>query len=160
MPINSARATITRPANATQYAAGDVIASAQADTLRFSSYSSGTVTIRGAMCVTSANQAAKPDIDLYLFTSTLTTFGSDNGAFTPTDAEMLTCCGFISFPGTGFKAGDATVGATGNAVCQVTGLEIAVPVGGGHAIYGVPVAQSAYTPITGEVINFVLHLET
>ena len=85
--------------------------------------------------------------------------GKPNGPATPTDAQMLTCVGFISFATGSFVAGDATVGANGNSVCQVTGLNMSIAPGGGKTIYGVPVARNTYTPVADEVLTFKLAIE-
>lgn len=157
--IHTAKDAFTRPNNATQYAVGDVMAAGTAAMLQFSTFASNPVTIKGAMCIDSAAQATKPSIDLLLFEADQTDLDADNAAYTPTDAQMLTCVGYISFATGSFVAGDATAGANGNSVCQVTGLNLSVAPGGGHLIYAVPVARNTYTPVANEVFTFKLLIE-
>jgi hypothetical protein len=115
--------------------------------------------VRGAVFVDSADQATKPDIDLFLFAETAPTLAADNAAFAPTDAEMLNCIGVISFAGANFKAGDITAGANGNGVIPVQGQDIPFSAPVNKVIYGVLVARNAYTPVANEVLAVNLTIE-
>ena len=150
-------ATITRPANTTAYASGDVITSGTAAALVFGT-DAPAGRVRSATLIDGACQATKLDADLFLFDATLTP-DADNAAFTPTDAEMATCIGVISFAGSGAKVGDATSGADGNVLLQsgVVDLPFVSP---GRALYGVLVARNAYTPVSAETFVIRLGVET
>ena len=162
--VRYATGTFTRPADTTAYTAGDVMNN---------SASAGVVTeipnvglsahastiIQQAICVDSANQATKPDLELWLF-DTAVTADNDNAVFTPTDAELRTLVAVIAFPSTSFKAGDATSGAGGNCVCDIQNLGIPVRVTGTQvdSLYGVVVVRNAYTPVSAERFDFFLKL--
>lgn len=157
MSLRVHTASLTRPADTTAYAAGDVVTAGTAAALSFGLNTSAG-RIRSALLIDSASQATKPDIDLMLFDSSLTP-DADNAAFTPTDAEMGTLIGVISFAGSAFKTGDATVGAGGNGVIVSGGLDILLS-GASETIYGVLVARNAYTPVASEVFTIRLGVET
>lgn len=150
--------TITRPADTTQYAAGDVVGgtATPAAILAFAraiKEKLGFSVLQQAILISSANQATKLDADLLLFNAAVV-MDNDNAAFTPTDAEMLTFIGRVNFPSTGWVAGDATAGSGGNAVCDVQ--NIGMPINSTTAengIFGVLVARNSYTPISAEVFT-------
>jgi hypothetical protein len=149
----------TRPADTDAYTAGDVIAdsTSAATILTFSPVvqapGTGTV-LQHAVIVTSANVATKPDLELWLFDTTIT-MDNDNAAFTPTDAELLTLVGVVAFPTADFKVGIATSGADGNAVCEATNLGISLNTVNSNetTLYGVLVVRNAYVPTSGEVFT-------
>lgn len=150
-------ASLTRPSNTTQYAAGDVISAVTtnnhfefADAVRRGpSLLSGSIS--SARIVSSANQATKLDAELWLFDEDIAEV-ADNFAFAPTDAEMLTLVGIIPFPVADWYVGKADSGTDGNAVCQVDGLSIAFQAKT-TTLYGQLVARNAYTPISAEVFT-------
>lgn len=156
-------AQFTRPSNTTQYAAGDVVNdSTSAPTVmtfskpaRESGPTGGGSIIQQAILIDSAAEATKLDCELWLFDTTITP-DNDNAAFTPTDAELLTLVGIISFPASGYKVGTAS----GNSVCQVDnlGLPVNTVAGPANSLFGVLVARNAYTPISAEVFKIVLKL--
>jgi len=154
--------TFTRPADTNAYTIGDVICNSTSAPVvitftGISKASAGVGMIQDALCITSANQTTKPDIDLYLF-DTAPTIDNDNAAFTPTDAELLTLIGVVNFGASDFKAGDITSGAGGNAFCHVRNLAMPFKSVGAttNAIYGVVQARNAYTPVSGEIFTFRL----
>lgn len=157
-------ATFTRPANTTAYAAGDVMGDAEtpATVLTFpraTLHDGECAIIQHAVITSSANKATKLEVDLFLF-DTAPVMDNDNAAWTPTDAEMLTCVGRISFLAANWVAGDATADAGGNAMCESKNIGLPVntlPAAKGQ-LYGVAVARNGYTPVSGEVITFRLHL--
>lgn len=155
---------VTRPADTNAYTAGDVISdSTSAPTVitfgNVARESGGNGTIVHAVCVDSANVATKPDLELWLFDTTVTP-DNDNAAFTPTDAELKTLVGVIAFPTASFKAGDATSGAGGNSICEATSLNIAFKAAGAtnSALYGVLVVRNAYVPVSAESFFFRLKI--
>jgi hypothetical protein len=150
--------SVTRPANTTAYTAGDVVTEGTADALEFlcDETRTGMNIIHSAVCVSSANQSTKPDLELWLFDTDLTP-ADDNAAFAPTDAQMRTLVGIIDFPVGSFKVGNAGSGADGNVVCDVQSLDIAFfPKASGGMLYGVLVVRNAYTPVSAERIDIRL----
>jgi len=154
------KGTFTRPSDTTAYTIGDVVCNSTTApvVITFSNMpkgSNGVGMIQDSLCVTSANQSTKPDIDLYLF-DTSPTIDNDNAAYTPTDAELLTLVGVVNFAASDFKAGDITSGAGGNAFCHVRNLAMPFKCTGmtDNALYGVVQARNAYTPVSAEVFTF------
>lgn len=147
--------SITRPANITAYAAGDVITGDTPAVVTFSGLAVkvgvGGI-IEHAVLFSGANQATKLNADLFLFSSSLTP-DADNAAFTPTDAELITCIGHINFSDSAWVSGDATAGAGGNAL--VKSSNVGIPINQ-DTVYGVLIARNAYTPVSGEVLTLKL----
>lgn len=146
--------TITRPANATPYTAGDVIANNDDSYLTFPGSvkpPKWTGMISGARIMSSANQATKPDIEMWLFRSPPTEI-ADNDAFAPSDAEVRELVGIVSFPVASWQVGNPGSGAAGNCVCEA--MPKAIPLRGGvnpsDTIYGLLVVRNAYTPVSAE----------
>jgi len=160
--------SITRPADTTAYTAGDVIAEVTNNDY-FTFGASGTDGVARPMVWTgsietvtvtsSANQATKPSLELWLF-HTLIAEVADNAAFAPTDAELATCIGIVTLADTGFKVGNAGAGAAGNIIQVVAGVGMpfrAIPTSASPAvIYGQLVVRNAYTPVASEVFTVQL----
>ena len=156
MKTNVLSASITRPSDTTTYAAGEVITADPAATLPFlnvPTLSGGGALLQSALITSRAAVAAKLDCDLLLFSANISDLDADNAAFTPTDAQLETLVGVVSFPTANWKAGDATVGAGGNAFCQVLNIGLAVR---SNNLYGVLVARNAYVPVSGEIFKVSL----
>ncbi len=146
--------SVTRPANTTQYAAGEVVGHETGDALEFFSESSGV--IKAVVLIDSAAEATKPELDLFLFAAE-PTVANDNAAFAPTDAQMkdlVAVFSFVGTSGTNFKTG-----ATGNGAMQQTGFEIAYAAPE-RKLYGVLVARNAYTPVSAEVFTVKLTIQS
>ena len=155
-------ATVTRPANTTTYAAGDVVGSSTAadNTLVLTSVNlngNGFSTIQKAILHSSASVSTKPDIDLLLFHTTFTT-QADNAAFAPSDTEMGYLVGVINFATGGWTIGNATSGAGGNAACVVKDIQLPVTTASGSNgnLFGIMVARNAYAPVSGEIFTLRL----
>lgn len=139
----------TRPADITTYAAGDVVnESTSAGTVwTFSNMVRGAGlggVIQAAQLIDSAAQSTKPDLELYLFDTTLTT-QNDNAAWAPADADMKTLVARIDFSLGSFKT------AGGNGVIQAVNLSLPFQCASGSTtLYGILVARNAYTPISSE----------
>jgi hypothetical protein len=154
---------MTRPADTTAYASGDLITSSTSSPTVFEvqgcsrgNFNSGV--ILAATLIDSANQTTKGDFDLFIFDATYTP-DNDNAAFTPTDAELETCLGVIRFSSGNFVVGDATSGAGGNSVCSGT-LVGNIPFKTGassSSLFLALVARSAYTPVASE--KFTVRLQ-
>jgi len=148
-------ANFSRPADTTAYAAGDVVANSTSApvimTFARATVESGSAgRIAQAICIDSANVATKPDLELWLFDTTVA-MDNDNAAFTPTDAELATLIGVIAFPTASFKVGDATGGASGNSVCDIQDINLPFnTVPASNKIYGILVVRNAYVPVSGE----------
>lgn len=151
-----AQANFTRPNDTTAYTAGDVIADSTTAptiiTLTGAVKTDGeSAMILSATLISSANQATKLDARLWLFDTAPSSYGVDNAAFTPTDAELRTLLGVIAFPDEAWIAGDSTSGAGGNALCNAQAIWLPIKaLSDGNAIYGVLTAASAYTPVAQE----------
>ena len=157
--------SIIRPDNATAYAAGDVISEVTTnDHLTFlKAMDPGdekTGIILGGRIHSSANNTTLPDLELWLFDKDITEV-ADNGAFAPTDAEMLTLIGVIVFPVASWIIGNAGAAAAGNAFCEVMNLDIPFRLGkvpGALNIYGQLVVRNVYTPVASETFSCNLML--
>lgn len=149
--------TITRPANTTAYAAGDVIGTAVTCELAFADLArsnGGAGMIVNAMVIDSANQATKPTLELWLFTAPLAVV-VDNAPFVPTDAEMKTLVGVIDL--TTAKVGEPTVGAVGN--CVLYSGTVTLPyrcAAATKSLSGYLVVRNAYTPVSAEEFTSIL----
>lgn len=157
-----ASATFTRPADTTAYTSGDVVNNSTSAPviMTFPNAGSGEgAIIQTATLFSSANQATKLAGELWLF-DTAMTMDNDNAVFTPTDAESLTLIAVIAFPASAWVVGDATSGASGNALCNAQQLYIPFRTVLGATpdpnIYGVLVARNAYTPVSAEVFTIRL----
>lgn len=153
--------TLTRPANADQYAAGDVVSATDDGHLTFSGAleTPHTGMISGARVICNANQATKPDLELWLFRSDIGEV-ADNAAFAPTDAEMETLVGVIAFPTANFLIGNPGSGADGNSVCEAFPLAIPLRLAGtpdAKTIYGQLVVRNTYTPVSAEQFTVELY---
>lgn len=148
------RASLTRPANATAYTDGDVLAAADDSHLTFleavqPKKLSGSITT--ARVHSSANQGTKPELELWLFGSDIAEVG-DNAPFAPSDAEALNLIGVIDFAESGWRIGLSGGGAAGNAVCQSDNIGLTFRAFTQN-VYGVLVLRNAYTPVSGEVFT-------
>ncbi len=153
----SSRASFTRPADTTQYTAGDVISnstSAPAVMTFNAALLDGYGTIQTAYLLDSANQATLLDAELWLF-DTAPAATNDNAAIAFTDAELARLIGVIDFAVADGKVGLVTSGAAGNAINFQANLSIPVR-GLSNDIYGVLVARNTYTPVSGETLTVVL----
>ena len=155
--------SITRPANTTAYAAGDVISEVTTNdhyTFTPAAPDAGLVGyIEHAVMSINANQSTLPDIELWLFHTDIAEV-ADNSAFAPTDAEVLTLIGVIDFPLTGWKVGLSGAGASGNIIQEIpaVGIPYRTQPASGGSIFGQLVVRNAYTPISDEIFQVRLSL--
>lgn len=144
----------TRPANTTAYTAGDVVGDGAVLEFVGASRRSGEFgVVQKAIIFSSAYVATAPDLELWLFDTTVTA-DADNATFTPTDAELATLVGIVPFTTANWKGGDLTAGVGGNNVCSV--LNINLPfntTGNQNSLYGVLVVRNAYVPVSGEIFT-------
>ncbi len=153
---------ITRKSGTTPYTAGDVVSNDGGGHLVFSRAvregGSWTGQIVGAMCRSTANVATKPDLELWLFRDDFTEV-DDGGVFAPSDAELSTLVGIITFPTASWYVGKADAGADGNAVCPRPGLSIPFKAAGAddnRTLYGQLVVRNGYVPVTLEEFHVTL----
>lgn len=152
-------ASLTRPANTTQYAAGDQVAdSASAPTpIEFTlaaAVPGGAGVILSALCISSANQATKPNFRLYVFDAEPTP-SNDNAAWAPADSDVMNIIAAIEF--TSWHVGKSDVGADGNTISIVS--DVSCPFrthSSSTSLWGLLVERSTYTPVSAE--TFTLRL--
>jgi hypothetical protein len=153
-------ATVTRPADTTAYAAGDVVNAGTGAVITFAGCARANGlggVIQHATLVDSAAQATKADLELWLFDTTFTA-DNDNAVFTPTDAELATVVCVIDMSANVY-VGDATAGADGNCVHQSDVLNRAFTCeAADDDLYGALVVRNAYTPVSGETFTIQLHI--
>lgn len=142
--IRTSTKSATRPANTTQYAAGDVMGE-----LFTFSIAGENGCVRSAVFNDSAAQSTKPEFDLMLFTAA-PTVAADNAAFAPTDAQMQDRIGTISFLAADFKTG------SGNGGTDMTGRDILYSSVVNRVLYSVMVARNTYPPVSAEVFTITL----
>ena len=165
--------SLTRPADTDAYTAGDVIDAAAGAGLIFANCARGEGmggTIQTALFFDSANVAAPPDVELWLFSATLAGFDNDNDVFTPTDADYYTLnsgvtdslIGVIPFATANAFVGDATSGTGGNLFIPASRtflpLEF-VCATNGTSLFGVLVVRNAYAPISAETFRVLLTID-
>jgi hypothetical protein len=139
--------SFTRPANATQYSAGDVMG----ELLEFFTDQKGK--IEGALLVDSTAEATKPEADLMLFDAA-PTVAADNAAFAPSDDEMKRCVGVIPFLAANFKVGN------GNGVTAAATTTFPLPYfAAAKKLYGVLIARNTYTPVSEEIFTLRLAVD-
>jgi len=156
-------ATVTRLANTTTYAAGEVVSDhetpASATIITFTNaarINAGSGIILGAALIDGANATLKGVFELWLFDTTIAKQG-DNAAFVPTDAELATLIGVIPF-NTSYVA-KADAGVDGSVVFPVTGLSIPFVCGAASRnLFGLLVVRNAYVPISAEVFTVRLRI--
>lgn len=167
LQLRKVMATLVRPDDTTQYAAGDVVAnSTSAPTpilfTNLTRSNSGSNTIYSAMLIDNSNPTTKGEFELWLF-SAAPTMDNDNAVFTPTEAELATLVGIIDFPTA--VVGNAAADAAGNLVYpgkSISGDDFELKIRAGTALktlYGVMVVRNAYTPIAEEEFTIVLTVD-
>lgn len=147
-------ASLTRPANATAYTAGDAVTDNTPAVLVFANASRDagrTGSIDTLVITGSANVATKPDLELWLF-DTAPAAVADNAAFAPTDAEALRCVGVIPIPVADWKVGLSGADAAGNVVQTIRNIGLIYRTLT-TALYGQLVIRNAYVPVSGEVFT-------
>ena len=153
--------SVTRPTNTDAYTIGDVVGTATTATLiipnaSFGEFDAGI--IQQVIVSASAYVAVAPDLELWLFDSTVAAI-ADNAAFTPTDTEMGTLVGIVEFPTADWKIGNATAGAGGNAVCVADNVSLPFNTKKGTSkLYGVLVMRNAYVPVSGGIFTVRLQV--
>ena len=153
--------SLARPANTTQYAAGEVISEVTSNNhFTFPDMANpGALSgqIDRAIITSSADGSGVllPDLELWLFDTDIAEV-ADNAAFAVTDAEMLTLVGVIDFPVANWKVGLSG----GNSCCEgdrAGGNPLPMiykcKTVSDFSLFGQLVTRNAYTPISGEVFS-------
>jgi hypothetical protein len=151
-----AAAQMTRPANTTAYASGDLVAdNTTAGSVTPMSFSvariaGGSVMIRRARVNKSGTGITNANFRLHLYSSSPTVTNGDNGVWLSN--QRATYLGSLDVTlDRAMSDGAAGIGAPG------AGAEISHELASGQTIYGLLEARGAYTPESGE--TFVVALE-
>jgi hypothetical protein len=148
--------TITRPNNATAYAANQVVGTAVASYLTFTNLcrdSLSVTTITKAVILNNSNVTVNADFTLYLSQAFVTAATVDQTIWPMIYADFLVSSGIINFPT--FVSGGA--GSTA-AICEIDGLNVPIQSSASSpTIYGVLVANKAYIPTALEQISVILY---
>ena len=144
----SETAKITRPANVTQYAAGDVVGGAALE-FAVAKANGGGGWINNAAFVSDNAPAATGQFFAWIF-SAAPTVAADNAAFAPTDAELRTLVAFLTL--------DAAKKTANNTAYQQSDPRATYFVCGAatQSLWAVITDGNAYTPANGEVLDLTL----
>jgi hypothetical protein len=141
--------TLTRPADTTQYSAGDEVTDTGAAILEItgcSTYNGGSGRIKWIEVIGSVNAATDPDLDIFLYDTTSTP-EADNAAFAPSDAVSNTNI-YAADLGTAVQSG------ANNIVFRKGELDIPYVCGSSSkSLFARFVERSTYTPASGEIFK-------
>lgn len=157
MLIQTATATLTRPADNTAYASGDLVAnSATAGSvtplsfaLPFTSGTGQTILQRVRVSKNNTN-VSNATFRLHLYAASPTVSNGDNAAWLSTQAAnylgFIDCAAMLAFSDGGASFGSAAAGA-----------EMRLKLPSGSTVYGLVEARAAYAPPAGaETFTFTL----
>jgi hypothetical protein len=153
------RASFTRPADTTQYTAGDVVSDDDTTPTRLTftdalRNAGGSGVIVNASMIVGSNQATAGDYELWVFDAAPTAM-EDNAAFDPSDAEMQSVVARLVFDTA--VVGDATSGADGNQYYEAATVSNVVESADGN-LYGIVVVRNSYTPIASDLYSLTIGL--
>ncbi len=137
------------------YATGDVMSATAMTFTRALKNSSKSGIVVSAAISDAAAQAF--DLELWLFSEkpTASSFGADNAAFDPTDAQLLTVVGIIKF-----TASTSYFAANDNGVHTVNSIAQIVRTSNGDGdLYGVLVARGAYDGAAANDLTVTLGID-
>ena len=159
---NNVSQSVTRPADTTAYAAGDVVDLASGAGMTFAAASRSNDLdgyIVDALLIDSANQSTKGNFEFWLFNQALAAYDNDNAAFTPTDADLANLVGVLEF-NVAFE-GEPTSGAGGNVIyhAEKSYLPMRFKNDTDDDLNGVLVVRNAYTPVSAEIFTVVLKID-
>jgi hypothetical protein len=153
--LSKISASVTRPADTTQYAAGDAITDSTSaptvlsfDLSTVGCYKGQAIEIRKVAIVSSAKQSTLPLINLYL-SSTSFTSTNDNSALSIDDTTM-------EAGGAWFNCDVQNYTAANSRVAMVNANTPMILASGSATMYGVLQAANAYTPVSGEKFTVIL----
>lgn len=160
--IVAASSTITRPADTTAYASGDLVANSttagSVNALQFTAArtaAQGSGRVLGAVLQKSGTTATNAAFRLHLFTSTPTfTSAGDNSAIGTVVVGIAK--GYLGYC-------DVTAMTGVSDCCFATGAvdnsRLRMPWNGGQTLYGLLEARGSYTPASAEVFTVSLVVE-
>ena len=149
--------TFTRPADTTQYTAGDAVSDATTTATAATFVLTGMAAnahiggkITGVSLYKSDQDQTGADFDVYFFdTQPAATGWDDNAAIAITDAEWKQCVGFVRL-----VASTDAVSVVSGDLYHRTNLDLVYQcVSGSTLLYPVIVARGAYTPASAEVFT-------
>lgn len=152
------KTTLTRPADTTQYAAGDQVAdSTSAPTaLNFGTcavYNGGGGLLIDAVCKSNANQATKPNLRLYLYNGS-PTLNNDNANWNPSHADIGNIVAMAEFAS--WEVGGTAAGTAGN-VFSLAQINKGYRCASGQVnLWGCFVERGTYTPVSAEQLTISL----
>ena len=158
-----ALATFLRPANATPYAAGDVISDSAsvAAAIEFTNCGArkgGSGAILRAHVSVDVNHASVPNLELYIFDHEPTNH-LDNAALALADSDIVKLHTSLIFTGSTAKVLNASASPAG-AIQIAAALELPRPFvcdPDSRSLYGLLVTRSVFTPVSGA--KWYVHLE-
>ena len=153
-PFVSVVGAFTRINAAAIYAANDCVTDVTPAPITFTNCARAIGTsglIISAVLVTDSAPALKGDFDLHLFHTTLVP-QADNAPFGPSDAEALTCVGWIKFDTYSTTATNTIYWAK---ACYVPFTCAAAD----RNLYGVFAVRNAYTPVANAVYTVLLEIQ-
>ncbi len=147
--------TITRPANTTQYTAGDGVSTATTGTILTFAGVAPAGKMGGRITSLYVHKTDQDEVeaafDLNLFDTTVAVAGfEDNNAIAITDAEWQTGVGVISLAASEWKS------VVTGSVWSKGDLNYAYQCAAGTSLFGVLVARDTYTPASAEVFTIRL----
>lgn len=148
-------ATLIRPGNATQFAAGDVFGDISGQPLYFPNvgiYGGGGALWVDTVCIDNTSESTKPNLRLYLYDS-LVAMQADNAAWAPTDDDETRSLAYCEF--TNWEVGS---GNSKSFARPSTGTALLTCVHGQTGIWGVVVERGTYTPVAQERLTIRLGL--
>ena len=152
-----ASGSVTRPANTTAYAAGEVIGTATTDVIAIAGVArlpGGSGLVTDALVIDQGGAAAAVALEVYLFSVTPTA-QADQTAFALSSTDLAGLIAIV--PLNVSYVTNAGAGTTGSRVYTATGINTGfVCASGSEALYAVLVVRAAYTPVSGEQLTVVL----
>lgn len=154
----TATAEITRPANTTAYAVGDVVTGTVAAVLEFANlaaYPNGLGRVIGGSIQKSTANITNAKFRLWLYAGTIATVGADNAPAVLRYADKESYLGTVEFP---------LMVQDGSSVFSAIAIdnELSIPfkcIGAKRNLYGVLVAEGAYAPGNAETFFIRLAVE-
>ncbi len=154
-------ATLTRPADTTQYAAGDQVANSTSAPVALNfgtcaTYNGGGGLLVDIVCIDRANQSTKPNLRLYLFNGS-PTLNNDNANWNPSHADMNKVLAMAEF--SSWEVGGTAAGTAGNCFSFARVNRKYRCAAGQQNLWGQVVERGTYTPVSGEVLTFRAKVE-
>jgi len=153
---SKASASFTRPANTTQYTAGDLVAnnatagSVTPMELSVAREAAGSVFIKRVLLRSTGTAVTDGDFIVHFFTQSPTVANGDNAAFS--------CNKSAYYLGSASVVYDQvfTDGVNGATTTTFTGIDVKLD--GGRSVYALIEANDTYTPASGEVFTLTVEV--